>query len=279
MGIRNSLSHAWNAFNANQVTRLQRPNSPPSEGSTSGVRQDRPRRFSLAERSIITSAITRIATDTADVDLRHAKVDANDRYLEDIDSGLNNCLTLEANLDQAATDFKRDMVLTLLEEGVIALCPIDTSVAPNDTGAFDIVTIRVGKIVKWYANHVDVSVYNERSAKREELQFSKREVAIIENPFYSIMNEPNSTYQRLIRKLNILDAIDEASGSGKLDIIIQLPYTLRSETRKAQAAERRQQLEDQLSGSKYALAISMLLSILLSLTELPRTIFLSRSSS
>lgn len=251
MGFGTRLSHAWNAFSANRDVYLKKPDTIQTSGASSGIRQDRPRRYSHAERSIISSAITRIAIDVAGVAIKHVKVDENERYLEDMNSSLNRCLTIEANLDQSGSDFKRDLVMTLLEEGVIAVVPIDTDKELNDTGSYDIKTMRIAKIVTWFPQHVKVSAWDDNTGRRSELLFSKRAVAIIENPLYSIMNEPNSTYQRLVRKLNILDAIDEQSGSGKLDIIIQLPYSLRSETKRTQAAQRRQDLEEQLNGSRY----------------------------
>lgn len=253
MGLRTRLAYAWNAFNHDKDLWLKRPTVVPETGPSSSYRPDRQRRFGGTERSIITSLQTRIAIDVAGVAIKHVKVDKTERYLEDVPSKLNRCLTLEANIDQSGTDFRRDIALTLLEKGVIAVMPVDTDEDPDDTDSYQILTMRVGEIIEWYPRHVKLSVYDDRPNKgaRAELLVSKENVAIIENPLYNVMNEPNSTYQRLIRKLNILDAIDDQSGSGKLDIIIQLPYSLRSETKRTQAAQRRADLEEQLNGSKY----------------------------
>lgn len=213
------------------------------------------RRFSQGmDRSIITSVYNRIAMDAAVVKIQHVRLDENNRYLDVIDSGLNNCLSLEANIDQSGRSFIQDAVMSMLDEGCVALVPIDTDDEPTETGAYDILTIRTGKIVDWFPAHVKVNVYNDRTGEREDLVMPKREVAIIENPFYTVMNESNSTLQRLIRKLNLLDAVDEQSSSGKLDLIIQLPYVIKSEARRKQAEQRRKDIEDQLSGSKYGIA-------------------------
>lgn len=249
-GLRSSLKHAWNAF-------LNQPAPDVFRGSDYGVsysgRPDRVRSV-YNERSLISSIYTRLGIDVASTDIRHVKLDDNGRFLEEIDSGLNNCLTLEANVDQAASHFRQDIATTLFDEGVAAVVPVDTSLNPHESTGYDIKTMRVGKIVDWMPQHVRVSLYNEKTGRREELVLPKKMVAIIENPLYSVMNEPNSTLQRLIRKLNILDAIDEQSGSGKLDIIIQLPYVIKSEARKQQAEQRRQDIEFQLKGSKYGIA-------------------------
>jgi hypothetical protein len=206
------------------------------------------------ERSIISSIYTRLSIDVASVNMRHVRLDAEGRYSEDIDSGLNNCLTVEANIDQAARAFRQDVALTLFDRGVAVLVPVDTSISPLETGGFDIVTLRVGEVVTWYPAHVRVSVYNEKIAKRQEVTLPKTSVAIIENPLYSVMNEPNSTLQRLLHKLNLLDAIDEQSASGKLDLIIQLPYVIKSEARRQAAEQRRADIEFQLKGSQYGIA-------------------------
>jgi hypothetical protein len=206
------------------------------------------------ERSIISSIYTRLGIDVAAVDIRHVRMDDNQRYLEDVDSGLNNCLTLEANLDQAARAFRQDIAMTLFDRGVAALVPVDTTINPSTSGSFDIKTLRVGEIVAWYPRHVRVNVYNEAIGRREEVTLEKKFVAIVENPLYAVMNEPNSTLQRLIRKLNLLDAVDEASSSGKLDLIIQLPYVIKSEARRKQAEQRRKDIEFQLKGSQYGIA-------------------------
>jgi hypothetical protein len=247
MGSR--IKHAWNAF-LNLENRLQ----PRDIGASYGVRPDRVRMTFSNERSIISSIYTRLGIDVAAVDIRHVRMDDNQRYLEDVDSGLNNCLTLEANLDQAARAFRQDIAMTLFDRGVAALVPVDTTINPSTSGSFDIKTLRVGEIVAWYPRHVRVNVYNEAIGRREEVTLEKKFVAIVENPLYAVMNEPNSTLQRLIRKLNLLDAVDEASSSGKLDLIIQLPYVIKSEARRKQAEQRRKDIEFQLKGSQYGIA-------------------------
>jgi hypothetical protein len=206
------------------------------------------------ERSIISSIYTRLSIDVAGVDIRHVRIDDSGRYVNDIDSGLNTCLTLEANLDQAARQFRQDVALTLFDSGVAAIVPVDTTLDPTVTGGYDILTLRVGEVVAWLPRHVRVRLYNEQTGRKEELTLEKKSVAIVENPLYSVMNEPNSTLQRLIRKLNLLDAIDEQSGNGKLDLIIQLPYVIKSDTRKQQAEQRRKDIEFQLKGSQYGIA-------------------------
>jgi hypothetical protein len=205
------------------------------------------------ERSIISSIYTRLAIDIASSDIRHVRLDEEDRYLEDINSGLNECLTLEANIDQAARQFRFDVAMTVLDKGVAAIVPVDTTIDPN-LGSYDIKTMRVGEIVSWMPQHVKVEVYNELKGYREQLVLNKRHVAIIENPLYAVMNEPNSTLQRLVRKLNLLDTVDEQAGSGKLDLIIQLPYVIKSEARRQQAEQRRQDIEFQLRNNKYGIA-------------------------
>jgi putative sterol carrier protein len=186
--------------------------------------------------------------------MRHVRTDDQNRYLEDMDSGLNNCLTVEANIDQAARSFRQDIAMTLFDAGVAALVPVDTSISPEQSGGFEILTLRVGDIVQWYPQHVRLSLYNEETAQREEITLAKSAVAIVENPLYAVMNEPNSTLQRLLHKLNLLDAIDEQSASGKLDLIIQLPYVIKSEARRQQAEQRRADIEFQLKGSQYGIA-------------------------
>ena len=195
-----------------------------------------------------------MSIDVSTVDIKHVRTDKEGRYLEDIDSGLNNCLTLEANIDQAARQFRIDLMMTLCDRGVIALVPVDTSISPRESGGYDILTLRVGEIVAWYPYHVRVSVFNEARGVREEVTLEKKFVAIIENPLYTVMNEPNSTLQRLIRKLNLLDGSDEQVASGKLDLIIQLPYVIKSEARRQQAEQRRKDIEVQLKGSQYGIA-------------------------
>jgi hypothetical protein len=242
------LRHAWNVF-SNQEDRLKA-----LPGAAYGRRPDRVRFRTPNERSIITSIYTRLSIDVASVDMRHVRLDEENRYKEDIDSGLNNCLTVEANIDQAARAFRQDIAMTLFDKGVAALVPVDTSISPRTSGGFDILTMRVGEIVTWYPQHVRISLYNEATGEREEITLNKTAVAIVENPLYSVMNEPLSTLQRLLHKLNLLDAIDEQSASGKLDLIIQLPYVIKSEARRQQAEQRRQDIEFQLKGSQYGIA-------------------------
>lgn len=217
-------------------------------------RPDRPRFSRGNEKSIVTSVYNRIALDVSAMDIKHCRMDVDGRYLEDIKSDLNNCLTLEANIDQTSRAFMQDVVMSMFDEGCVAIVPIDTDTNPDQNGSYSIYTMRTGKIVEWFPAHVKVSVYNERRGRREEILMSKQSVAIIENPLYAVINEPNSTMQRLIRKLNLLDYVDEQSGSGKLDLIIQLPYIVKSEARRAQANERRAEIEKQLTGSKYGIA-------------------------
>jgi hypothetical protein len=250
-----ALRHAWNAFTGAQEGIENRVYSG-YYGSASSMRTDRQRISVSNERSIISSIYTRLAIDTASINMRHVRTDDQRRFLEELDSGLNNCLLLEANLDQAATQFRLDLVMTLCDKGVAAIVPVDTSISPLESGGYDILTMRIGEIVSWYPEHVRVSVYNEKRGVREEITLPKRVVAIVENPLYSVMNEPSSTLQRLIRKLNLLDATDEVTASGKLDIIIQLPYTIKSEARRQQAEQRRKDVEFQLKGSQYGIAYS-----------------------
>ena len=249
MGSR--LKNAWNAF-------FNR--DPPEEyryvdfGTSYTYRPDRPRFTRGNERSIVTSVYNRIALDVAAIQIRHVQLDKNDRYLEDIDSGLNSCLSLEANADQTGRAFIQDVVMSMLDEGCIAIVPVDTTINPRLSSSYDILSLRTGKILEWYPKHVKVRVYNEQTGNKEDITLAKKNICIIENPLYAVINEPNSTMQRLIRKLNILDAIDEQSGSGKLDLIIQLPYVIKTEARRKQAEDRRKDIEKQLSGSKYGIA-------------------------
>lgn len=245
------LKHAWNAFTNAETEQYQQPLE---LGASYGSRPDRARRVYSNERSIISSIYTRLSIDIAAVALRHVRLDDNEQYVEDIKSGLNNCLTVEANLDQAARAFRQDVAMTLFDKGVAAVVPVDTTLDPSDFGNFDIKTVRCGEIVAWYPKHVRVLLYNEALGYRTELTLEKKYVAIIENPLYEVMNQTNSTLQRLIRKLNMLDAIDEASSSGKLDLIIQLPYVIKSDARRQQAEQRRNDIEVQLKGSKYGIA-------------------------
>ena len=246
------LMHAWNAFTSKPTEATNQ--SFDRYGPSYGFRPDRNRMLITNERSIISSVYTRLSMDVAAVNMRHVRLDSGGRYLEDIDSGLNNCLTVEANLDQAATAFRQDIAQTLFDDGVAAIVPVDTTVNPAKSAGFDIKTLRVAKVVQWYPRHIRVSLYNEAVGRREEITLEKKFVAIVENPLYSVMNEPNSTLQRLIRKLNLLDAVDEASSSGKLDLIIQLPYVIKSEARRTQAEQRRKDIEFQLKGSQYGIA-------------------------
>ena len=250
MGITDRLQHAWNAFRNNKDPTYDYQ----TMGSAYYHRPDRARLTRGNYRSIITSIYNRMSTDTAQIDIEHVRLDENGRYIETLDTGLNRCLTLEANLDQTGRAFKQDAVMSMLDEGVVALVPIDTTINPKISGGYDILSMRVGKITQWYPQHVTVSVYNEQTGMKEELTLPKRTVAIIENPFYAVMNEPNSILQRLIKKLNLLDAIDEQSGAGKLDMIIQLPYIIKTDARREQAEKRRKDIEQQLSNSKYGIA-------------------------
>ena len=214
----------------------------------------RTRSFNGNERSIISSIYNRLACDVSSIVIKHVRVDENDRYIETINDGLNDCLTIEANIDQTGRALIFDLVYSMCDEGVVALVPVETDKDAINNSSFDIYNMRVAKVVEWRPYHVKVNLYNERTGRREDILLPKSMVSIIENPFYSIMNEPNSTLRRLVRKLNILDAIDEQSGSGKLDLIIQLPYVLKSTTQKEQAEARRKDIEQQLAGSKYGIA-------------------------
>jgi len=225
-------------------------------GRSSNFKPDRTRLRYSNERSIIASIYNRIAIDVAALSFQHVRLDQNGRYLETISSNLNECLTVEANIDQTARALMLDAALSLFDEGCIAIVPIDTSINPSISGSYDIFSIRVGKILEWFPNHVRVELYNDRKGVKEQVLLEKKVVAIIENPLYTVMNEPNSIAKRLIRKLNLLDAIDEQSGSGKLDIIIQLPYSIKTQARKEQAEIRRLDMEEQLKGSKYGIAYS-----------------------
>lgn len=247
------LKHAWNLFTGSAEQRENRVYSG-YYGTSSGSRPDRRRLTFSNERSIISSIFTRLSIDVSSVDIRHVRTDDQKRYLSDMDSGLNNCLTLEANIDQAARQFRIDVAMTLCDRGAAAIVPVDTSISPVQSTGFDILTLRVGEIVSWFPQHVRVSLYNEATGVREEITLEKKFVAIVENPLYTVMNEPNSTLQRLIRKLNLLDGADEQIASGKLDLIIQLPYVIKSEARRQQAEQRRADIEFQLKGSQYGIA-------------------------
>lgn len=251
-GLGSKLKHAWNAFTNEDEYRMQ---SFGNLGASSfGSRPDRTRLRYSNERSIISSIYTRLGIDVASVPIKHVRLDKTGRYDEDMISGLNECLNVEANIDQAGRQFRLDIALTLFDEGTAALVPVDTTLDPTISGSFDIKTLRVGKVVQWYPRHVRVSVYNELKGLREDVTLEKKFVAIVENPLYSVMNEPNSTLQRLIHKLNLLDLVDEQASSGKLDLIIQLPYVIKSEARRAAADQRRSEIELQLKGSKYGIA-------------------------
>lgn len=249
MGLSNRLYHAWNAFLNKDPTSYYQ-----NLGISYSNRPDRPRLSQGNERSIVTSIFNRIALDVASLTIQHVRLDEEGRFLEVIDSGLNECLTVEANIDQSAQAFMQDVVLSMFDEGCVAIVPVDTTIDPTKSGAFDINSMRVAEILEWYPRHVRVRVYNDRTGYKEDKVVPKNMVAIIENPLYAIVNERNSTMQRLIRKLNLLDVIDEQSGSGKLDLIIQLPYTIKTEARRQQAESRRKDIEQQLAGSKYGIA-------------------------
>ena len=248
MSLGARLKHAWNVFTANETVGARW-----DIGPSYFYRPDRPIFSRGNERSIITSVYNRIALDVAAISIQHVRLDDEGRFTSVMNSTLNDCLSLEANLDQTGRAFIQDIVQSMLDEGCVAIVPVDTDIDP-DEGSYKIETMRTGKILEWYPQHVKVRVYNEQTGKKEDVLVPKRTVAIVENPFYAVMNEPNSTMQRLIRKLNILDAIDEQSGSGKLNLIIQLPYVIKTEARRQQAEKRRKDIEEQLSGSKYGVA-------------------------
>lgn len=248
MSFGSRLKHAWNAFTGNVQMNYR------DLGMSYSYRADRPRMSRGNERSIVTSVYNRIALDVAALNVQHVRLDENGRFLSVIDDGLNNCLTLEANVDQTARSFVQDVVISMFDEGSVAIVPVDTTTDPNVSGSYDIQSLRVGQILDWYPQHIRARVYNEQTGRKEDIVVPKSAVAIIENPLYAVINEPNSTMQRLIRKLNLLDVIDEQSGSGKLDLIIQLPYVIKTEARRQQAENRRKDIENQLSGSKYGIA-------------------------
>lgn len=249
MKIGDRLAHAWNAFMNRDPTA-----SNIYSGSSYFNRPDRTRLRTGTEKSIINAIYNRLSLDTASMDIRHVRLDDNGRYIETIDSYFNECLTLSANTDQTSRMFMQDVVMSLLDEGSVAIVPVDTTFNPNITSSYDILSLRTGKILEWFPQHVKIRVYDENKGVKKDVIISKKNVALIENPYYSIMNGHNSTLQRLIRKLNILDAIDEQSGSGKLDMIIKLPYAIKGTTRQRQAEERRKKIEDQLTDSKYGIA-------------------------
>ena len=243
------LKHAWNAFFNKDPTNYYK-----NVGTSYTYRPDRPRLTRGNERSIVTSVYNRIGLDASSVSIQHVRLDENNRFLSVIDSGLNNCLTVEANLDQTGRAFIQDIVMSMLDEGSVAIVPVDTTFNPEITGSYDILSMRTGQILEWYPSHVKVRVYNEKTGRKEDIVVPKNTVGIVENPLYAVINEPNSTMQRLIRKLNLLDVVDEQSSSGKLDLIIQLPYVIKTEARRQQAENRRKDIENQLAGSKYGIA-------------------------
>ena len=247
--IGSRLKHAWNAlFNRDPTYDFQ------NVGRGYSYRPDRPRLSRGNEQSIATSVYNRIALDAASINIQHVKLDDNNRFLSTIDSGLNNCLSLDTNIDQTNRAFIQDVVMSMLDEGCVALVPVDTNKDPQATNSYDILTMRTGKILEWYPKHVKVLVYNENTGIKESVTVPKHTVAIVENPLYAVINEPNSTMKRLVRKLNLLDVVDEQSSSGKLDMIIQLPYVIKTEARRQQAESRRADIEQQLTGSKYGIA-------------------------
>ena len=244
------LQHAWNAFSTVNDPLVYNQDL----GISYGYRPDRLRMVAGNERSIVASIYNRISVDVAATTIQHVRKDQNDRYVETINSGLNRCLTVEANIDQSARAFIQEAVMSLFDEGVVAIIPVDTTLNPATSGSYDIRSLRTGQILEWYPRHVRVRVYNDSTGKKEDLTLPKSTVAIVDNPLYSVMNEPNSALKRLVQKINLLDVVDEQSSSGKLDLIVQLPYVIKSEARRDQALARRKDIEVQLSGSKYGIA-------------------------
>lgn len=249
MALMDRLKHAWNIFKNKDPTQVNW-----NIGPSYGYRPDRMRYTRGNERSIVTAVYNRIAMDVAAVNLKHIRLDENDRYKETIDSGLNNCLSVEANLDQTGRAFIQDLVASMLDEGCVAAVPTDADDEPEDSGNFKVYTLRTGKILEWHPRYVKVEVYNEQEGQRQQIIIPKSTVPLIENPMYSVMNEPNSIYQRLVRKLTLLDVVDEQTSSGKLDLIVQLPYIIKTEARREQAEKRRKDIEKQLSEGKYGIA-------------------------
>lgn len=246
-----ALAHAWNLFSYEDSTKRR---SPTGFGSSYHSNPNRSRFSRGNERTIVTSVYNRIAIDAASIEIRHVRVDENDRFEDYINSGLDNCLSIEANIDQTSRNFVQDIVASMLDEGCVAVVPIDTTLDPNNTNSYDIQTMRTGKITQWFPDRVTVQLYNESTGMKQEVTLPKNQIAIIENPLYAVINEPNSTMQRLIRKLSLMDNVDEEVTSGKLDLIIQLPYLVKTEAKKMQAEERRKDIENQLNGSKYGVA-------------------------
>ena len=249
MGFMDRIQRGWNAFRNRDPTTEYR-----DTGLGYAYRPDRVRFTRGNERSIVTSVYNRIALDVAAISIQHVQLDDNNRFTSVVESGLNSCLNLEANIDQTGRAFVQDIVMSMFDEGCVAVVPVDTTQDPEITDSYDISSMRTGKILEWKPRHVKVRVYNDRTGMKEDLLLPKKQVAIIENPLYAVINEPNSTMQRLIRKLCLLDAVDEQSSSGKLDLIIQLPYVVKTEARRQQANDRRKQIEEQLTGSKYGIA-------------------------
>lgn len=251
MGVKDKLVHAWNAF-----VDYEEETYPKNwdYGASYGIRQDRLRLRVANEKSILTSIVNTIAVDVSSIDIRHSRFDEQGRYIGEINSSLNECLSVSANIDQEAQSFKRDIAMTMMESGVAAVVPVETGFAPTAEGSLDIRSLRVGEVVQWYPKHIRLNLYNEARGQRQELVLEKKFVAIVENPFYSVMNEPNSTLQRIIRKLSYLDSIDERVGSSKLDMIIQLPYVIKSEAKRAQAMQRKEDIEFQLKDSAHGIA-------------------------
>lgn len=243
------LKHAYNAFTNRDPT-----GSYISIGPGYSSRPDRPRMSHGNEKSIVTSIVNRIALDVASVEIRHCRLDDDGRYVEEINSGLNKCLKLEANIDQTSRAFIQDLVISAFDEGAVAIVPVDTTLNPEVTDSWDVQSMRAGKILEWYPEKVLIRVYNDRTGEKEDILLPKKQVGIFENPLYAVFNEPNSTMKRLVRKLSLLDVTDERTASGKLDLIIQLPYVVKTQTRREQAENRRKDLEDQLAGSKYGVA-------------------------
>lgn len=248
LNLSTRLAHAWNAFTSRDPTQYI------ITGPGYSSRPDRPRLSRGNEKSIATSIFNRIALDVSSVNIKHCRLDKNGRYVEDIDSGLNNCLNLEANKDQTGRAFIQDVVLSMLDEGCVALAPVETTIDPKSSNSYQIDSMRTGKITEWYPDMVRVRLYNDRTGEKEEILLPKNQVAIIENPLYAVVNEYNSTMQRLIRKLSLLDVTDEQTASGKLDLIIQLPYVIKTEARREQAERRRKDIINQLAGSQYGIA-------------------------
>lgn len=245
------MKHAWNLFTYEDNPKRR---APTVNGASYYSNPNRPRFSRGNERTIVTSVYNRIAMDASSIELRHVKIDENNRFKDYIKSGLDNCLSLEANIDQTGRSFMQDMIVSLLDEGCVAVVPIDTTLNPNESGSYDINTMRVGKITQWYPDRVTVSLYNDQTGLRQEVTLPKRHIAIIENPLYAVMNEPNSTMQRLIKKLSLMDSADEEIATGNLDLIVQLPYAIKTEGRRNVAEARRKEIEDQLNGAKYGVA-------------------------